>query len=66
MAKGDSGRLVIEIDPDLKRELYATLGQEGLTLKGWLVRQANEYVADHVQPSLVFATAPSKDDEVRP
>ena len=64
MAKGDSGRLVIEIDPNLKRELYATLDQEGLTLKGWFVRRANEYVADHVQPSLAFATP--KKDEVRP
>ena len=63
MAKGDSGRLVIEIDPGLKRELYATLDQEGLTLKSWLVRRANEYVAEHVQPSLAFAI--TKDDEVR-
>jgi hypothetical protein len=63
MAKGDSGRVVIEVDPALKRELYATLDHEGLTLKGWFVRRANEYIADYVQPSLAFAT--SEDDKVR-
>ncbi len=54
MAKGESGRIVIEVDPDFKRELYATLKRDGLTLKGWFVQKANRYVADHVQPSLAL------------
>lgn len=33
MAKGNSGRLVIEIDPSIKKELYDTLSQKGLNIK---------------------------------
>lgn len=60
MAKGESGRIVIEIDPDFKRELYATLERDGLTLKGWFVQRANRYVADHIQPSLALIDAGEK------
>jgi hypothetical protein len=54
MAKGDSGRVVIEVDPELKRELYAILARNGSTLKDWFVQRANNYVANSVQPSLAF------------
>ena len=40
MAKGDSGRLVIEIDPSIKRELYDTLGDKGLNMKEWFLINA--------------------------
>jgi hypothetical protein len=52
MAKGNSGRIVIEVDPSFKRELYATLGRDGLTLKDWFVQRANRYIADRIQPGL--------------
>lgn len=64
MAKGESGRIVIEIDPDFKRELYATLERDGLTLKGWFVQRANRYIANHVQPSLALVDA--EEEGVRP
>jgi len=54
MAKGASGRVVIELDPNLKKILYASLDQEGLTLKDWFIQSANRYVAEQVQPSLDF------------
>lgn len=54
MAKGMSGRVVIELDPDLKKDLYASLDQKGLTLKDWFIQNANRYVAEQVQPSLAF------------
>jgi hypothetical protein len=54
MAKGVSGRVVIELDPDLKKDLYASLDQKGLTLKDWFIQNANRYVAEQVQPSLAF------------
>ena len=54
MAKGDSGRIVIEVDPELKRELYAILARDRSTLKDWFVQRANNYVASSVQPSLAF------------
>lgn len=45
MARGKSGRLVIEIDPEMKRELHARVAREGRTLKDWLVEQAKAYLA---------------------
>ena len=44
MAKGTSGRLVIEIDPDLKKVLYQALGDEGLNLKQWFLSNVEEYL----------------------
>jgi hypothetical protein len=52
MSRGPSGRIVVEIKPDLKRRLYAELAREGLTLKEWLVAQAEQYIADRHQPHL--------------
>ena len=52
MAKGSSGRLVIEIDPDLKQELYQALGDEDLTLKQWFLRNVADFLANRAQPEL--------------
>ena len=52
MAKGSSGRLVIEIDPDLKKELYQALGDEGLNLKQWFLGNVADYLDNRVQPDL--------------
>jgi hypothetical protein len=41
---GSSGRIVIEIPPETKRELYAVLSSNGQTLKEWFLRCAHEYV----------------------
>ena len=45
MSIGTSGRVVVEIDPELKRRLHAALAMDGMTLKQWLVRQAEAYVS---------------------
>ena len=50
MAKGNSGRLVIEIDPDLKQELYQALGNEGLNLKQWFLENVADYLEHQMQP----------------
>ena len=52
MAKGNSGRLVIEIDPNLKQELYQALGDEGLNLKQWFLGNVADYLDRRVQPEL--------------
>jgi hypothetical protein len=52
MSVGTSGRVVLEIEPMLKRELYAALSLEGKTLKGWFVAQATNFLADAGQLSL--------------
>lgn len=44
MAKGRSGRVVIEIDPELKRSLYGALAVDDSTLKDWFVDRATEYL----------------------
>jgi len=43
--KGDSGRIVIEVDPDLKRRLYSALAMKNLTLKQWFVELAEQHVS---------------------
>jgi len=52
MVRGKSGRIVLEIDPSLKSDLYEALQKEGLTLKDWFLRHADSYVAQKAQPSL--------------
>ena len=44
MSIGSSGRIVIEVEPEVKRHLYAVLAREGLTLKEWFLREANGYL----------------------
>ena len=52
MPKGESGRVVIEVGPDLKRKLYAALAGDNSTLKDWFVEAATSYIAEREQPSL--------------
>ena len=52
MPKGESGRIVIEVDPDLKRRLYVALAGDASTLKDWFVAAAINYVAERPQPNL--------------
>ena len=52
MPTGESGRIVLEVDPDLKRRLYSSLALDHKTMKDWFIVQAQEYVASHEQGSL--------------
>ena len=52
MPKGKSGRIVVDIDPALKRRLYSVLAMDNSTLKDWFVRSAERYVEDVSEPSL--------------
>lgn len=45
MSIGSSGRIVIEVDPDLKRQLYSVLVQDGMSLKSWFLNEANLYLS---------------------
>jgi methylase of polypeptide subunit release factors len=54
MSIGSSGRVVIEIEPDLKRELHAALRAEGLNLKTWFIEHAEEFLSEKGQLKLVF------------
>lgn len=55
MAKGSSGRVVIVVEPALKRELYVELARWDLTLKEWFVDQATRFLEENRQPTLFQA-----------
>ena len=44
MARGGSGRVVMEINPELKKELYSILALEQKTLKDWFIEQAEDFL----------------------
>jgi hypothetical protein len=44
MPRGRSGRIVVEVEPELKGRLHATLAMDGLTVKEWFVTRATDYV----------------------
>jgi hypothetical protein len=46
MSIGNSGRIVIEVEPEAKRRLYAALVRDGLTLKDWFLKNAEIYLAE--------------------
>lgn len=52
MSKGESRRIVVEVDPGLKRKLYSVLATDNSTLKDWFVSAATLYIAEREQPSL--------------
>lgn len=44
MARGESGKIVIEVDPKFKKDLYKVLSIKDLTMKDWFVQQAEEFM----------------------
>ena len=60
MAIGDSGRIVLEIKPELKRKLYSTLALENKTLKEWFIEAAEQHIDDWQQPGLFGAVVEKK------
>lgn len=59
MARGESGRIVIEVEPELKRRLYATLAISGSSLKDWFVASASKFCDDALQADLFSADSPT-------
>jgi len=54
MARGSSGRIIIEIDPDFKQELYDALQKDNLTLKKWFLKNADKYLKHRGQLNLLL------------
>lgn len=57
MARGDSGRVVFEIDPMLKHRLHVRMAEERRSLKDWFIEQASRYLGpaeEGPQQSLPF------------
>ena len=62
MAIGASGRIVIEIEPLLKRRLYSALQLERKSLKEWFIAKSEAYVQEQRQPGLFGPSATSQVD----
>jgi hypothetical protein len=54
MPVGSSGRIVIEINPELKQKLYEQLNQENLNLKQWFLRNVDMFLNNENQLDLCF------------
>ncbi|HDY6806702.1 TPA: hypothetical protein RRD53_004726 [Klebsiella pneumoniae] len=50
MSIGNSGRIVIEVKPEVKRRLYSALASEGISLKEWFLRNAEQYLEGNYKP----------------
>lgn len=59
MSIGSSGRIVIEIEPESKRLLYAALARDGMTLKDWFLRNVENYMTANNQLPLSFSNGSS-------
>jgi hypothetical protein len=63
MSIGSSGRIVIEVETNIKRELYSALSREGMTLKEWFLKNANSYISDRTQIPLPLLNSQENDGE---
>lgn len=63
MSIGNSGRIVIEVETEIKRELYSALSREGMTLKEWFLKSANSYISDRTQIPLPLLNSAVGDGE---
>lgn len=50
MARGRSGRIVIELPPALKQRLEARLDAEGRTMKSWFLRHVEAFLVTENPP----------------
>lgn len=61
----DSGRIVINVPPELKRRLYAALALSGSTLKEWFERTAEGFCEDMQQTPSYYSSRPKADSGKR-
>jgi hypothetical protein len=50
MARGSSGRIVIEVEPEFKKRLYRALAMHDCTLKDWFLQNACRFCEETEQP----------------
>lgn len=62
MAKGESGRIVLEVEPELKKALYSILAMEQQTLKDWFVDKAQKHIKE--KKTVLIQSFSKVDDEV--
>ena len=59
MSIGKSGRVVIEMESELKRELHTVLCKEGTNLKMWFLEHVDQLLAEKGQQNLPFDNNPA-------
>lgn len=47
MARGKSGRIVLEVEQNIKNKLYVALAKNQITLKDWFLETADNYIKDN-------------------
>lgn len=47
---GESGRIVVDVEPELKRRIYSALSLSGGTLKDWFIKVAEELCEENRKP----------------
>lgn len=62
MSIGASGRVVIEIEPALKRELHEVLKAEGTNLKAWFLHNVDQLLTEKNSGSPQATTKSKKTD----
>ena len=63
MPRGNSGRVVVEIDVELKQQLHGALASDGSTLKEWFIANAEEFLERRNQPLLFKRTQLDSGDQ---
>jgi hypothetical protein len=66
MSIGNSGRIVIEVAPNVKRELYSALARDGMSLKEWFLRNTEAYLGGGGQLLLPLAKHADVDKSEQP
>ncbi len=61
MSIGKSGRVVIEMEPELKKELHTVLRKEGTNLKAWFLEHVDQLLAERSQKPLPLDNTETKE-----
>ncbi|OQX09704.1 MAG: hypothetical protein BWK73_22105 [Thiothrix lacustris] len=64
MARGVSGRIVIEINPETKQELYEQLMMNNVSLKSWFLENVESFLKGRQQLTLSLATPVIPEEKV--
>ena len=64
MARGVSGRIVIEINPETKKELYEQLMMNNVSLKSWFLENVESFLKGRQQLTLSLATPVIPEEKV--
>ncbi len=65
MPKGSSARIVLEINLELKQELYHALGEEGINMNQWFLGNIGQHLEERAQPSFPFISSAFNNNETQ-